>query len=126
MINTFRHFLVVILTVIAATGFSQSDTAFYQLSDATGYAADLQSQQLANLHAAAISLREALPQEFQSDFAVYDLVSSQTYFSRPSPTSWGSSFFFVGKASRSYGYATFFRLEKELNSCDLTDTVRLS
>ncbi len=56
-----------------ASAQSPPDTAFYQLSDATGYAADLQSHQLANLHAAAISLREALPVDFQSDFAVYDL-----------------------------------------------------
>ncbi len=56
-----------------ASAQSPPDTAFYQLSDATGYADQLQAHHLDSLNAAALSLREALPQEFQSDFGVYDL-----------------------------------------------------
>jgi len=63
--------LVFILSLLPSTLHCQS--AFVQLSDATGFADNIPQHALDSLESTSQSLREALPQEFQSDFAVYDL-----------------------------------------------------
>ena len=63
--------LVFILSLLPGTLHCQS--AFVQLPDATGYADQLQTHHLDSLHAAAQRLTDALPAEFQSQFAVYDM-----------------------------------------------------
>ena len=64
--------LTILLWAAAPAVSSQTCTAFYPLEDATGIEF-LQTHQIESLNEAACSLRAALPQEFQSDFAVYDL-----------------------------------------------------
>ena len=68
----FSFGLKILLWAAAPAAFSQTCTAFYPLEDATGIEF-LQTHQIESLNEAACSLRAALPQEFQSDFAVYDL-----------------------------------------------------
>jgi hypothetical protein len=63
--------LVYILSLLPGTLHSQS--AFVQLPDATGFADNIPQHALDSLESASQSLREAMPQEFQNDFAVYDL-----------------------------------------------------
>ncbi|TVR86944.1 MAG: hypothetical protein EA411_09110, partial [Saprospirales bacterium] len=50
-----------------------SQSAFVQLPDATGYAHNTPQHLLDSLKSASTALQSALPQTYQSDFAVYDL-----------------------------------------------------
>jgi len=50
-----------------------AQTGFNQLPDATGFADNIPQHTLDSLESASQSLREAMPQEFQNDFAVYEL-----------------------------------------------------
>jgi len=63
--------LILFLALLWAPFASQAQSCFIQEDDATGSIA-FSTAQLAELEAAACSLRAVFPQEFQADFAVYD------------------------------------------------------
>ncbi len=68
-----RLYLLAIIALALIPAHTLAQTAFNQLPDATGFADNIPQHILDSLESASQSLREALPQQFQSDFGVYDL-----------------------------------------------------